>query len=105
MKVTRHAKIKFLLINRIIKNEGELTEELLSYAGKEILRLFKYAEFEDPNDNPGLIRRIIENDFEDSKYYRNDDIRFVVCDNSIVTVERNQFRKRVWKIKKKRKKR
>jgi len=59
-------------------------------ACEDIACLFENADLED--DNPGLIRRIIDNEFEEAKYYRNGDWRMVVCDNSIVTIEINRFK-------------
>jgi hypothetical protein len=92
MKVTRHAKLKLLKEKGI--SEERITEEVLQLANWEILDLFNGAVEESAKDNPGLVRRIIDNQFEECQYFLKGKWRLVVCGDTIVTVEKNKFKKK-----------
>jgi len=59
-------------------------------ARSKIIKLFHKATSE---FSPGLVIRIIDNDFVDAEYFRYHEWRFVVCNSTIVTIERNIFKK------------
>ena len=58
---------------------------------REILGLFEQAEKEEYSE--GLVNRIIANNFQETKYYKKDNIRFVVLvkEQKILTIERNDY--------------
>lgn len=91
MKVTRHARMKLLRERGKIIDEDQATDRMLRWAGEEILDLYGKALEEAPPENPGLVKRIIDNDFEETRYYRKGRWRMVVVGDTIVTMERNRF--------------
>jgi len=54
-----------------------------------ILNLFNKAKKE--RMTAGLIKRIINNDFKEAEYYKYKRWRFVICNNIMVTIERDTF--------------
>ena len=90
--VSYHAMVKFLSITRGINLE-EIEEprkiRLLEKAKETILDIFKDAKKEEMH--PGLIKRIINNDFTESEYYKNRDWRLVITEQTIVTIEKDKF--------------
>lgn len=84
MRVTYHACNKYIdeMFKKSIKVEKEMAEV-------EILKLFSEAKKE--KTNSGLLIRKMKNDFQESEYYLNGDWRFVVSNDTIVTIEINTF--------------
>ena len=103
MRVTKHAKMKWLKLTDK-KFETRSLESQLGIAEQEILRLLECAVEETPDRNPGLIVRMIENGFEEAKYFRKKKWRLVVVDDAVVTVEYNRFDLGKKKVRKSRKK-
>ena len=85
MRVTYHAQQKY--IQEQAKNNISVVPEL---AEREILKLFSEAEEEESTS--GLLIRRMKNDFQESDYYLNGDWRFVVSNETIVTIEINTFK-------------
>ena len=83
-RVTYHSCNKY--INEQAKKGIRVEKE---FAEREILKLFSGARKEELN--AGLLIRKMKNDFQPSEYYINGDWRFVVSNNTIVTVEVNTF--------------
>lgn len=86
MRVSQHAIDKYIEITRLITNR---TVKDRTLAEDRILDLFKHARKEDMH--AGLVKRVIDNCFTDAVYYKNEEWRIVVCDSTIVTVERDVF--------------
>jgi len=85
MRVTYHAQQKY--IQEQAKNNIKVNPE---FAESEVLKLFSEAVEEKPTS--GLIIRKMKNDFQESDYYLNGDWRFVVSNDTIITVEINTFK-------------
>lgn len=85
MNVTYHAKQKYI---QIMSKDGIAID--LDRAEKDILRLLEEAKEE--KDNSGLIKRYIENEFEEAKYYVIGLWRIVLVNETIVTIEENRFK-------------
>lgn len=79
IRVTKHA------IEKYNKNIGRNTVD----PEQEILDLFYEAKEE--IDAPGLVKRRMDNPTENTKYYRNGRWRFVIVDDSMVTMEIDTF--------------
>lgn len=84
IRISRHACEKFIE-ERGIKTTDH--KQVIS----DIKRLFKKAKKEQIHG--GLVKRLIDNEFYDAEYYRYDCWRFVLCDKTMVTLERNRFSK------------
>jgi len=86
--VSTHAVEKYL----IIQNErGANAPTSYEDALNQLRELFSKAKLEPMT--PGLVKRIIDNDFEPSEYYRLGKWRFVLCNNRMVTCEVDKFYK------------
>lgn len=77
IRVSYHAieKYKKIIGRKTVDPEGE------------ILDLFYSAYLE----KESLIKRLIDNPVENTKYYRNGNFRFVLVDDCVVTLEINTF--------------
>ncbi|RLB09483.1 MAG: hypothetical protein DRG39_07520 [Deltaproteobacteria bacterium] len=84
--ISRHAVDKF-------RNEANLVNTREEVVRRELRKLFLRSRKE--KLTPGLIKRIIDNNFKDAAYYRKGKWRFVICNNVMVTCERNIFSKPV----------
>lgn len=85
--MTTHAKEKYRQVTDCNK-EGALLEE-------EIFFIFSQARKEEMN--AGLVKRIMDNDFEWTEFYLHADLRFTVCmsgagDYYIRTIEEDKFK-------------
>jgi len=90
MIISEHARRKWRGITKAAKDRGD---SVIDYEIREA-----FSEVKEEQMTPGLVRRIMNNDFGDTTYYRKGDIRFVVCKNPsgescLRTVELNTFAK------------
>ena len=85
-RISDHAVDKYCNYMKIMHDK----EVYLNIAKEQIKKLFDKAI---PELSSGLVRRVIDNDFIDAEYYRYMGWRFVVCNCTIVTIERNIFGK------------
>jgi hypothetical protein len=85
MIISYHAKMKY--IQEMVKKGIEVT---LDDAEIAIQKLFNEAIIE--SDSSGLVKRKIDNKFEDAIYYRAEIWRLVLCNDVIVTVEVDSFK-------------
>ena len=83
--ITEHAKEKY------IKEQTRSSKRVFD-AEFEIDELFAKAEPEPMHG--GLVKRIIDNNYEDAKYYKHKDWRFVICGTTMVTIEKDKFTER-----------
>ncbi len=97
LRVSQHAIEKYI---REMKNCGS---KIIESPQKEIMRLFKKAKKEPIT--PWIVLRIMNNGFKSAEYYMHETWRFVVCDNVMVTVEKNWFPHHKQKKKRKHRKR
>jgi len=85
MIVTYHAKKKYM------QEMGKKGIEVnLDDAGIAVQKLYDESSIEE--NTSGLVKRKIDNKFEDAQYYKNGDWRIVVCNETIVTIEMNTFK-------------
>jgi len=91
MQVTHHAKIQFLKRKGDINDAEEATPRMLRGAERQILFLYEESDIETVKDHPGLIRRLIDNEWCEAQYYRRGKWRLVVCNDRIITIEQNQY--------------
>ncbi len=78
--ITNHAKDKYRAL------DAKCPERDIEFMIRQL--------FEKSNKEPmsaGLIKRIMQNDFQDATYYRFGSLRFVLCGAVLVTVEEDQF--------------
>lgn len=85
-RISQHAIDKFL---------KEKNYEISGKVESEILRLFYKAEEEKIEDNPKLVMRKLNYDFDESKYYRYKNWRFVVFKEEIITIEIDRFTNKI----------
>ena len=76
IRITKHAidKYKQIIGRKTVDPEGEIID-LFSGAVEEKL----------------IVKRVIDNPVENTKYFRNGDFRFVIVDDNMVTLETNTF--------------
>ena len=86
MIITYHAKKKYVQ-EMAKRGSGEVS---LDDAEIAIQKLFSEASIEE--DSSGLVKRRIDNQFEDAIYYRIGIWRLVLCKDSLVTVEVDSFK-------------
>ncbi|KKN08866.1 hypothetical protein LCGC14_1052350 [marine sediment metagenome] len=79
--ITNHAKDKYRAL------DAKCPERDIEFMIRQL--------FEKSNKEPmsaGLIKRVMQNNFQEAEYYRFGSLRFVVCnDNILVTIEEDQF--------------
>ena len=56
---------------------------------KEIRKLFEQSKREPMN--AGLLTRIMNNDFEETTFFKKGKWRFIICNNTMVTIEIDTF--------------
>ena len=94
--ITEHAKEKY------IQEQRKLDKKVFDVEW-EIKELFSKAESEPMHG--GLVKRIMDNNYEDAKYYKYKDWRFVICDNTMVTIEKDNFKEKPFYVSKNNKRR
>lgn len=89
IQVSEHAIDKY---RRLVKEKYGIVIQSRSSAKLSIIGLFEQSEKEELHG--GLIKRIIDNNFEDSEYYRYENWRIVVHNKIIVTIEEAYLKRR-----------
>ncbi len=82
--ITRHAREKYEQ-----EMEWVFPDHKISNTIEEVLDLYRNARREKLGS--GLVKRVMKNNFEETKYYKNDRWRMVVCNDSLVTIEIDSF--------------
>jgi hypothetical protein len=88
MKVSEHAIDKYMEVCNSLYGRVTNDRDIIR---DRILDMFAYAKKEDAH--AGLIKRMINHKCCDTEYYKDGFWRFVVCDETIVTLERDVFGK------------
>ena len=83
VKITEHAIKKYWIET---KREGKID---ISNLEGEIRNLFEESKRE--KMNAGLVTRIMNNNFEPTAFFKKGKWRFVICNNTMVTIERDRF--------------
>lgn len=83
VKISYHAIKKFQKLSSNCRATDNIEQKIRS--------LFNKAKEETPDQNPGLVKRIIDNNFQETFYFKFNKWRFVVCNNVMVTIEKDVF--------------
>ena len=94
--ITQHAIEKYQI-------EQKKDNKTVFDAKWEIQELFNESNLEPMHG--GLVKRIMDNNYEDAKYYKFKDWRFVICDNTMVTIEKDNFKEKPFYVSKNNKRR
>jgi len=89
MKADKLDKSKIMITQHAIKKYYEVVGNVDDLE-KEIRLLFEQSKIE--SFNAGILKRIMKNEFEDAKYYKYGIWRFVICGNTMVTMEKDKFK-------------